>query len=636
MGQPTERSRWTPALLLLWREEFAGYSRARFLADLQAGLTVACVALPLALAFGVASGSTAAAGLVTAIIAGVLIGILSGGANQISGPTGAMSAVLIVVANQHGPVGLWAAGVLAGAIVLALGIFRLGRMINLIPEPVIAGFTSGIALIIAIGQIDNALGIHTHAEENASIKALNYLREPLPEINLHALTATVLVIGIMALLPRLPGGMRRVPAALLAIAVVTAITWTMHWPVATIGTIPRTIILDERLTLDMLSLDLLRQLIGPAIAIAALGSIESLLAGVVTGRMTGNRLHANQELVAQGVGNIVLPFFGGVPATAAIARMSVGVRAGGLTRMTSILHAAALLISAFFLAGVIAHIPMPALAGVLMITAWRMNEWHIIQRYTKQRMAQAGAILVVTMAATVALDLTKAILLGIVVSLALFAGNLLRVGPAGAQHLRRFARLQTSLEPLPLAVAFAAPPPAQPAEPAREPERALAGVSAGRHALPTAEASTLPLTIPSAGIAPTDEPLPDAPGSTTVQVHLVTLRGPLYFGTINAFRSLLNEVERLPQPSSIILDLSEVPLLDESGASAVQDLWRGLHLREQMLLLVGMSPQARDLSQRVGLTHVVGEAHLHPDRAGAERELQRQLARHPERPASAP
>ena len=633
MGQHARRHTRTPALLHLWREEFTGYSRARFLADLQAGLTVAAVALPLALAFGVASGSTAAAGLVTAIIAGVLIGFLSGGANQISGPTGAMSAVLIVVANQHGPVGLWIAGVLAGAIVLALGIFRLGRIINLIPEPVIAGFTSGIALIIAIGQIDNALGIHTHAEENASIKALNYLREPLPDINLHALIATVLVIGIMAALPRLPGGMRRVPAALLAIAFVTAITWTMNWPVSTIGAIPRTIILDDRLTLDMLSLDLMRQLIGPAIAIAALGSIESLLAGVVTGRMTGNRLNANQELVAQGVGNVVLPFFGGVPATAAIARMSVGVRAGGLTRMTSILHSLALLISAFFLAGVIAHIPMAALAGVLMITAWRMNEWHIIQRYSRERMAQAGAILVVTMAATVALDLTKAILLGIVVSLALFVGNLLRVGPAGAQHLRSFARLQTTLEPLPLSVSLAATAPAA----IHEPELALAGVGAlgaVGHATHASGANTLLADRPWAGVALADEPFPDSPTLVTMHVQLATLRGPLYFGTINAFRSLLNEVERLPQPTSVILDFSEVPLLDESGASAVQDLWRGLHLREQMLLLVGMSQQARDVSQRVGLTHLIGEAHLHPTRASAERDLQQRLARHPQRPAS--
>jgi len=416
----------TPNLLRIWRSEFAGYDRAHFQLDLSAGLTVAAVALPLALAFGVASGSTAAAGLVTAIIAGFLIGALSGAPYQISGPTGAMSAVLIVVTQRHGLQGLWVAGFMAGVMILALGIFRLGRVINMIPAPVITGFTSGIALIIAIGQIDNALGIQTAGEESAALKLLNYFREPLPSVSTHALAATGIVAGIMLLLPRMPR-MGKAPAALAAIGVATALAWTLDWPISTIGAIPRGIILDERMSLGMLDLSLVNELIGPAVAIAALGSIESLLAGVVAGRMTGTKLHVDQELVAQGVGNIVIPFFGGVPATAAIARISVGVRAGGVTRLVSIIHSVALLAGALFLGSVIARIPLAALAGVLIVTAWRMNEWHVIRFYVHRRLKSATLVMLVTMAATVALDLTQAILIGVAVSLLFFLSQASRL-----------------------------------------------------------------------------------------------------------------------------------------------------------------------------------------------------------------
>jgi sulfate permease, SulP family len=408
-----------PALWRIWRTEFAGYNRAHLQLDLTAGLTVAAVALPLALAFGVASGSTAAAGLVTAIIAGFLIGTLSGAPYQISGPTGAMSAVLLVVAQRHGLEGLWIAGLMAGLMILALGIFRLGRVINFIPAPVITGFTSGIALIIAIGQIDNALGIQTKAEDSAARKLLNYFREPLPDINTHAVTSATMVVLIMFLLPHVPR-LSRVPTALIGITVVTALAWARDWPVATIGEIPRSIVLSDRMSLSMLDTGLMSDLLVPAISIAALGSIESLLAGVVAGRMTGTKLNVNQELIAQGAGNIVLPFFGGVPATAAIARMSVGIRSGGITRLVSIIHSAALLAGALFLGSIIAQIPLAALAGVLIVTAWRMNEWHVIRFYVDHRITNATVVLAVTMLATVALDLTQAILIGVAISLLVF------------------------------------------------------------------------------------------------------------------------------------------------------------------------------------------------------------------------
>jgi len=408
-----------PVLFRLYQQEFGSYSRTHFQRDLIAGLTVSAVALPLALAFGVASGATAAAGLVTAIIAGVVIGALSGAPYQISGPTGAMSAVLILVGQQHGLQGIWIAGVMAGMMILLLGIFHLGRIVNFIPVPVITGFTSGIALIILIGQIDNALGIETEAAESTAIKLFNYFSQPLPDISYQAVICTLIVGAVMVGLPRLPG-VKRVPAALMGIALVTTMAWLLNWDVASIGAIPRSIILEDRLVFNLVDLEMVGSLLGPAAAIAALGSIESLLAGVVAGRMTGTRLEVNQELVGQGIGNIIIPFFGGVPATAAIARISVAVKAGGMTRMVSFIHSGALLASALLLSRMIAAIPLAALAGVLIVTSWRMNEWHVIRFYVHRRMVSPVLVMIVTMLATIALDLTQAILIGLGVSLLFF------------------------------------------------------------------------------------------------------------------------------------------------------------------------------------------------------------------------
>jgi sulfate permease, SulP family len=415
-----------PVLFQLWKQEFGSYSRQHLQRDVVAGFTVAAVALPLALAFGVASGATAAAGLVTAIVAGIIIGALSGAPYQISGPTGAMSAVLILIGQQHGLRGMWIAGLMAGIMILALGIFRLGRIVNFIPVPVITGFTSGIALIILVGQIDNALGIQTEGAESTTLKLLNYVREPIPSINEQAVICTLLVGGIMIALPRLRG-VKRVPAALIGIVIVTFMAWALGWNVAEIGSIPRSIILEDRLMLSSSDLALAGALLGPAAAIAALGSIESLLAGVVAGRMTGKRLEVNQELVAQGVGNIVLPFFGGVPATAAIARISVGVKAGGITRMVSFVHSGALLAGALLLSGMIARVPLAALAGVLIVTAWRMNEWHVIRFYVHRRLGSPMLVMMVTMLATITFDLTQAILIGIAVSLLFFISQVSRL-----------------------------------------------------------------------------------------------------------------------------------------------------------------------------------------------------------------
>ena len=408
--------------LALVRREFTGYGAGTFQQDLLAGLTVAAVALPLALAFGVASGADAAAGLVTAIIAGVLLGILGGSPYQISGPTGAMSAVLIVLTARYGVEAVWMAGVLAGIVLLLLGIFRLGRVVSLIPAPVISGFTSGIALIIAFGQIDNALGIKTPPAENVIAKLEYYFAHGVTP-NWFAVTITLLSMGVMLLWPRLKG-VERIPGSLAAIVIATLVVILTAQDVPTIGAIPRTILLENRLDVRNLPWGTLPHLIVPAISVAALGAIESLLCGAVAGNMTGIRLHNNVELAAQGIGNIIIPFFGGVPATAAIARTSVNVKSGGVTRLSSVIHGVTLLLAALLLAGIIGRVPLAALAGVLMVTAWRMNEWHAIHFFFSKRLKHAMLAFTITLVATVLLDLTQAIVIGFGISTLIFVAQM--------------------------------------------------------------------------------------------------------------------------------------------------------------------------------------------------------------------
>ncbi len=537
-----------PTIVRLWRREFAGYSAPTFRADLIAGLTVAAVALPLALAFGVASGATAAAGLVTAVVAGLVIGVLSGAPYQISGPTGAMSAVLVVIVAQYGLRGLWLATLMAGAMVLALGLFRLGRVVNLIPAPVITGFTSGIAVIIAVGQIDNFFGIGTPAAESAALKLLGYATHPLPAVGPYAVACGLLVIAVMLLVPRVPlPGAKLVPAALLGVALVTTMSLLAGWDVTRIGAIPGTLILDDRYMFRSEDLPTFADLLAPAVVIAALGAIESLLAGSVAGRMTGVKLDTNQELIAQGVGNLLLPFVGGVPATAAIARMSVGVKAGGVTRLVGIIHALVLLVVALFLGGVIGQIPLAALAAVLMVTAVRMNEWHRIRFYVQQQLTSSVVVMLATMAATIALDLTKAIVVGVVVSLLFFV-----------RQVSRLDVVVTDVDPERLG-----------------PGTGTAGsAGAGRHG----------------------------------GIKVVYISGALFFG---ASSELAERLERQTGGCrALILSMRGVPVMDASGVHAIEEVHERQQAAGGVLYITGLQPGVRDLFDRAGLTESIGPAHF--------------------------
>ena len=425
------------SLKRIYQDEFKGYTMSKFQQDALAGMTVASVALPLALAFGVASGASAAAGLVTAILAGFVIGSLSGAPYQISGPTGAMSAVLVVLVQRYGLQGIWIAGFLSGIFLLIIGLLKLGRFIAFIPAAVITGFTSGIALIIFIGQIDNFLGIKRPGTETALFKLLDYFKGGFSP-DWHAIFFGVVVVLTMLYWPKKLNA--RFPASLLGIILATALTYLLKWDVAQIGNIPQTLLLADRFNLIAFDWSKLPEFIAPALTITALGAIESLLCGAVGSNMTGVRLQANQELVGQGIGNMLIPFFGGIPATAAIARSSVGIASGGKTRMVSIVHAIGLLLSMFLLAPVMAKIPLSALAGVLMVTAWRMNEWKAIRFMFNKWFKTDILAFLITMLATISLDLTKAILIGSVMAAAIFMNRIasltVEVSEVDAEKLR--------------------------------------------------------------------------------------------------------------------------------------------------------------------------------------------------------
>ena len=392
------------------KQEFAGYNSKKLLADMMAGLTVCAVALPLALAFGVSSGGRAASGLVTAIFAGVVIAILGGASYQISGPTGAMSAVLVGIVAEYGLQGVFFACFAAGVLLLLAGVFKLGRLISFIPMPVIMGFTSGIAIIIAMGQVSEG---GSNLEKIASYGRLGF------HPNMQAVLIGLLVVLVMVFWPKKWGA--RVPGSLVGIILATIVATVAGMDqLAVVGDIPKTLLLADRLSLGGLSFTMLENLLSPIVTIAALGMIESLLCGASASRMKGEAFNADQELIAQGVGNILLPLFGGVPATAAIARTSVAVKSGQQTRLTSVFHSLFLLASMFLLGGVMARLPLSALAGVLMVTAWRMNDWEGIRYIFRHKFKSGISQFLITMLATVVFDLTVAILLGVVYSAILY------------------------------------------------------------------------------------------------------------------------------------------------------------------------------------------------------------------------
>lgn len=415
----------------MFANEFKGYNTTAFIKDLLAGMTVGAVALPLALAFGAASVDSSnavigiAAGLITAIIAGIVTGLLGGGSFQISGPTGAMTVVLTsVVAGKYGLMGMFLACFLAGVIMLLAGLLKIGKLVQFIPEPVVTGFTSGIAIIIALGQVGNFFGVDLNGT-NTIDKVVNFCKNSLGNINYMSVACSLLVVVIMAFFPKKLT--KFVPGSLVAIIIVTIISFVFNFNISTIGEIPTSIINSQHLSINDVNAEMLIEVFGTAISISALGMIESLLCGTCAANMKKEKFDSNIELIAQGVGNMIIPFFGGVPSTAAIARTSVAINSGGKTRLTGVFQSVFLLLCMFVFSGAIGAVPYSALAGVLVVTAYRMNEWHGIKYYFKNKLWDAIAMFLITMVATVFLDLTYAVIIGVGLSIILLVVKLTKI-----------------------------------------------------------------------------------------------------------------------------------------------------------------------------------------------------------------
>jgi SulP family sulfate permease len=393
-----------------------GYTRADFLADIGAGLTVGVIALPLAIGFAIASGAAPQQGLWTGIVASVMVALLGGSRFQIAGPTGAFVPVLFSIIGVYGYGGLALATLMAGAMLVAVGVLRMGRLLKFIPYPVVAGFTSGIALIIFCGQLNEFLGLGLHMPAHVPRQVAVLVA------NLHLLNWHALALGLitLALLYFWPFVTRRIPSSIVAVVCATLVAVLTHWPVATIGSrfgeIPAGF---PGLHFPAISLELMRNLMGPAFTIAALGAIESLLSAMVADGMTDTRHDANQELIGQGVANLLCPLVGGITATGAIARTAASIRSGARTPVAAIVHALVLLGVVLFAAPLVRQVPLAALSAILLAVAFRMGEWFNFVELWRGPRADFG-VLVATFILTVVFDLTVGVGAGLIMATVLF------------------------------------------------------------------------------------------------------------------------------------------------------------------------------------------------------------------------
>ena len=403
-------------------DSLRGYSRRQFLADAGAGLTVGVVALPLALAFAIASGVKPEQGLATAIIAGFLISALGGSNVQIGGPAGAFIVIVYGIVQRYGLANLLIATMLAGVLLLALGALRLGALVRYIPVSIVIGFTNGIAVLIALSQLKDLLGLHIAqmpADFFGQLQALGaHLHQFNPLASLMGLACAALVL----LWPRLPARLQALPPTLVALVAAGLAAWGLQLPLETIGSrfggIPAGL---PDFAWPALEWQSVQRLVIPTLTIALLGAIESLLCARVADQMSEGlpRHDPNQELMAQGVANMVAPLFGGIPATGTIARTVTNVRAGAATPVAGMVHAATLLLIVLVAAPLASAVPLAALAGILLVVALRMGEWHEFARL-RQFNAPYRTILLGTFVLTVVFDLTVAVEVGLVLACLFF------------------------------------------------------------------------------------------------------------------------------------------------------------------------------------------------------------------------
>ncbi len=511
---------YLPKIVTIFRE---GYSGDDLRHDALAGLTVAIVALPLSLALAIASGATPDKGLTTAIVAGFLISAFGGSRVQIGGPTGAFVVVVFNVIAQHGYDGLLLATGLAGLMLMAAGFARLGTWVKYIPQPVVTGFTAGIALVIFSSQVSDLLGL-TMTEIPADFveKWLAYFRA-LPTFSLSAIGVAASALAIIILLRRYAP---KQPGFLIAVALTALAAWLFSLDVATIGSrfgeLPRTLPMPE---LPDVSWAAVKAVLPSAFTIAFLAGVESLLSAVIADGMTGRRHRSNAELIGQGIANFSSTLFGGLPATGAIARTATNIRAGARSPMAGMFHAVFILIFMFALGPLIALIPLASLAAVLVIVAWNMSE---IDHFIHLMRAPTGdrVVLLLTFVLTVLIDLTVAIGVGVVLAALMFMH---RMAEVSAIHNR---------------------------------------ISLDEDADDASDTTEQRRRLPKG-------------------VEVYELRGPLFFGVAEHLLDLLQRTG--PAPKIYVLNLSDVPLVDATGASTLRDFIARCARRHIPVYIAGLS-----------------------------------------------
>ena len=406
-------SRWLPRIFLALEH----YNFRHFIADLIAGLTVGLVALPLAMAFGIASGVTPEAGIYTAVVAGFIISALGGSRTQIGGPTGAFVIIVAGIVAKFGLSGLYMVTLMAGGLLLVMGITGLGAAVRFIPRPVTIGFTNGIALLIASTQIKDFFGLTTPALPSEFIERLTLLLEHAETVHWPAVTVAAGCLGIILFLPRV---VRRVPGSIVALFAAAAIVAAFGLPIETIGSkfggIP---IGFPPMAIPKFRSELILPLLPSALTVALLAAVESLLSAVVADSMTGDKHNSNAELIAQGVANIVSPLVGGIPATGAIARTATNIRSGAKTPIAGIVHALTLLVILLVAAPLARFIPLAALAAVLLVVAYNMGEWREVGSILKLSKADI-LVWATTFSLTVLADLTVAVEVGMLLAALLY------------------------------------------------------------------------------------------------------------------------------------------------------------------------------------------------------------------------
>ncbi|MDR2911708.1 MAG: sulfate permease [Alistipes sp.] len=526
-------------------ETLKGYTREQFTADALSGVIVGIVALPLAIAFGIASGVTPEKGLITAVIAGFIISLAGGSRVQIGGPTGAFIVIVYGIVQQFGTSGLIVATIMAGVMLVAMGLLRFGAIIRFIPYPVVVGFTSGIALTIFATQINDLLGLGIENVPADFIDKWALYGHHIMQFNPWAFGIGAATVAIIFGMPRLS---KKVPGSLVAIVLMTLIVWLLRDKLGVTGI--ETI--GDRFELGHMSISaeapridfaMIRTLLPAAFTIAMLGAIESLLSATVADGATGDKHDSNTELIAQGVANVVTPFFGGIPATGAIARTMTNINNGGRTPVAGVVHAVVLLLIMLFLGGLTRHIPMACLAGVLVVVAYNMSEWRGFRSLVRGEKAGA-AVLLATFLLTVIFDLTIAIEIGLLLAAVLF--------------LKRISDVST--------------------------------VSRFRHEVAGAEYVE--------GSVDTDKlEVPDG-------VEVYEIEGPFFFGVAGKFDEVMKVIGDKPRVR--IIRMRKVPFVDSTGAHNLENL---IHrsLREGIVILLsGVNASVRETLQAYGIEELVG------------------------------